>query len=196
MKVVMIEVPEQVIEERRRKGLDRLDEMWEGVYHMVPPPGGRHQEIVDGLFALLWPYAKTHGLGLMRTVTGVRDPQDRQGNYRIPEWVFLTTDRLHLMGESGYVDEGPDVVLEVRSPGDETMEKLPFYEQVGVRELLLVDRDTRDVQVLRLVGGRLTPVSPNSDGWIYCKALRAFFKTDKGPVLRVMLELDRTEHSI
>ncbi len=75
---------------------------------------------------------------------------------------------------------------------------MPFYERVGVREVLWVDRDTRRVQVLRSVGGRLTPVSPNADGWIYSEGLRAFFKTaDRNgrPALLVLLELDRTEHA-
>lgn len=50
-----------------------------------------------------------------------------------------------------------------------------------------------------LVSGRLVPVSPNADGWIFCEGLRAFFKTgDRGgkPILLVLLELDRTESAV
>lgn len=36
-----MEVPEAMLAERRRLGLDRRDEMWNRVLHMVPPPGGR-----------------------------------------------------------------------------------------------------------------------------------------------------------
>ena len=200
MKAVILEVPPGMIEERRRLGIDRRDELWEGVYHMVPPPTGAHQGIVDGLFVLLTNYAGKHGLGRLISNLGVRESGSGDKNYRIPEWIFLRSGREGLVRpESSYVDEGPDVVLEVRSPGDETDEKLPFYSKAGVKEVLLVDRDTRAVQVLRLAAGRYVPVSPNADGWIYSEGLRAFFKTAQrggSPVLLVLLELDQTEHVI
>ena len=193
----MTEVPPEVIEDRRRKGLDRLDEVWEGVYHMVPPPSEEHQEVTDTLFGIFFAYIKKHGLGVLRTIKGVRDRDD---NYRIPEWIFLRAGRESLLKrDSGYVDEGPDVVLEVRSPGDETDAKIPFYEKVGTRELLLIDRDTRRVELLRRVGKRLTPVSPNAEGWIYGEGLRAFFRTgekDGRPALLVRFELEPEEHAV
>lgn len=200
MKAVLPDVSPHVIEERRRLGLDRRDEVWEGVYHVVPPPSFGHQEIVDELFELLRGYCRRHRLGIVCSNLGVRDPRRPERDYRIPEWIFLRAGREALLRrDSGYVDEGPDVVLEVRSPGDETDEKIPFYERVGVREMLLIDRDTRRVEVLRLVAGRLTAVPPNAEGWTCCEGLRAFFRTDPGrgkPTLFVRLELDRTEHTI
>ncbi|MGI9120683.1 MAG: hypothetical protein ACR2G7_11290 [Acidimicrobiales bacterium] len=42
MRAVLLEAPQSLLEERRRLGLDIFDEMWEGVLHMVPPPGGPH----------------------------------------------------------------------------------------------------------------------------------------------------------
>ncbi len=200
MKVLMLNVPQSVIDERRRKGLDRFDEVWEGVYHMPPPPSGEHQEIVDQAFLLLGAYAKRRGLGSLHTNQAVRDPRSEAENYRIPEWVFVRADRKSIIPKSdGYFDEPPDVVLEVRSPDDETDDKIPFYEKVGVRELLIVDRDTRVPQLLRLIRRRYSPVSPNADGWTCCEGLRAFFRAGKAagkPVLRILLELDKTEHDV
>jgi len=37
----MLEAPEELLAERRRKGHDRFDEVWEGVLHMLPPPSSR-----------------------------------------------------------------------------------------------------------------------------------------------------------
>ncbi|MEK7866751.1 MAG: Uma2 family endonuclease [Planctomycetota bacterium] len=200
MKVVMLDVPESVIAERRRKGLDRLDEVWEGVYHMAPPPSEEHQDVVDELCFLLKGYTRRHRLGSIHTIRGVRDLRSELENYRIPEWVFVRADReANIAKSGGYFDEPPDVVLEVRSPGDETDEKVPFYEKVGVREMLIVDRDTRVPEVLRLARKKYSPVSPNADGWTYCEGLRAFFRVGKKsgkPVLRVLLELDGTEHVV
>lgn len=200
MKSVMVETPVEILEDRRRRGLDRRDEVWEGVYHMVPPPTGEHEDVVGGLFSLFKTYSERHKLGRIRLNAGVRDVTLGEKNYRVPEWVFVRTGREGLLrGDSSYVDEGPDVILEVRSPGDETDEKMPFYEKVGVREEVLVDRDSRRVQVLRLVSGRLVPVSPNADGWVYCEGLRAFFKTgERGgkPALLVLTELDRSETAV
>ena len=41
----MLDVPESLLDERRRLGLDVFDEVWEGVLHMVPPPSGEHQRL-------------------------------------------------------------------------------------------------------------------------------------------------------
>ncbi|MBI2932879.1 MAG: Uma2 family endonuclease [Planctomycetes bacterium] len=195
MKVLYLDAPEEIIRERRRKGLDRYDELWEGVYHMVSPPSERHQYIVGELFGLLGVYAQSHKLGTLRLGLGVRAGEE---NYRIPEWIFLRTGRETLLKpDSGTVDEGPDAVLEVRSPGDETDEKIPFYEKRAVRELIIVDRDTRAVAVFCHTAGHFRPVSPNAAGWIYSEALRAFFRTDvAGPRLLLLLEFDRSEHSV
>jgi Uma2 family endonuclease len=200
MRVLYVDAPDAILEQRRRLGLDRRDEVWEGVYHIVPPPSGEHQEVVDDLFVLFRCYIREYQLGRMRSNTGVRGGPDREQDYCIPEWVFLKREREDLLrSESGFVDDGPDVVLEVRSPGDETYEKIPFYEAIGVRELLLVDRDSRDGQVLRRVGGKLVPMSPNIDGWVTCEGLRAFFRrgeVDGKPRLLVRLERSGAEHAV
>jgi hypothetical protein len=44
MRVVWLEAPGGLLEERRRLGLDIRDEMWDGVLHVVPPPGGRTRD--------------------------------------------------------------------------------------------------------------------------------------------------------
>lgn len=167
---------------------------------MVPPPAEEHQEVVDPLFVLFSNYARAHHLGVLRTQKGVREVSAPQENYRVPEWIFLRAGREHLLRRgSSYVDEGPDVVLEVASPDDETYDKIPFYERMGVAEMVIVERDSRSVQVLRRVGAGFRPVSPNPDGWIHCAGLRAFFRREERagvPLLLVLLELDQTEHAV
>jgi Uma2 family endonuclease len=43
---------------------------------------------------------------------------------------------------------GPaDILVEVVSPEDRTREKIPFYSALGVRELLIVDRQPRALEL-------------------------------------------------
>lgn len=200
MKVVYVDAPEELIRERHRLDLDRRDEVWEGVYHIAPMPTCEHLFIVGELFTLVDPYAKKHGLGRMCIGLGIRDLRSPKPDYRIPDWIFLRSGREFLLQpDSGTVDEGPDAALEVRSPGDETDEKIPFYEKLAVRELVVIDRDTRAVEIVRHGGGRFRPVSPNADGWTYSESLRAFFRTatvEGKPKLLILLELDHTEHAV
>jgi hypothetical protein len=62
MRAVLLEVPEVMLAERRKFGLDGRDEVWDGVLHMVPPPGRPHQEMGGELYLVLGPLAKHRGL--------------------------------------------------------------------------------------------------------------------------------------
>jgi hypothetical protein len=53
---------------------------------------------------------------------------------------------------------GPDFLVEIESPGDDSEEKVPFYGRLGVRELLLIHRDKRALRLLRLEGQELVLV--------------------------------------
>ena len=55
VKAVLVEVPATLVEERRRTGADRWDELWEGELHMVPPPSGPHQRLGMALAMVLNP---------------------------------------------------------------------------------------------------------------------------------------------
>ena len=52
--------------------------------------------------------------------------------------------------------------MEIRSPGDESFEKLPFYGRLGVCEVLVIDRDTKVVR--RWVNGPEGLVESAGDG--------------------------------
>src|SRR5271154_687340 len=60
MRTLVLDSPtdglDELLERRRRSGLDRLDEVWEGVYHMVPAPSGPHATIESQLHRLLGPF--------------------------------------------------------------------------------------------------------------------------------------------
>ena len=49
-------------------------------------------------------------------------------------------------------------MFEVVSPGDESWDKLLFYAEHGVDELLIVDPEARKVDWLGLAGGQYAPI--------------------------------------
>ncbi len=156
----MLEVDERLLAERRRRGADRWDEMWEGVLHMVPPPSGRHQRFGTRLATLLATIADGRGL-LCSYETGLFRP-GVDDDYRVPD---LCCYRPDLATDRG-VDGPADLVIEIRSPGDETNEKLAWYAGLGVGEVLVIDRDTLAVALFRTVAGQGEVVEPGADGGV------------------------------
>jgi Uma2 family endonuclease len=84
----------------------------------------------------------------------VGDPE----NYRVPDGVLQRERAL------GVWHPTAALVVEILSPGDETFEKLSFYAEHQVDELLIVDPAERRVQWLGLVEAEYQPI--NNSGLI------------------------------
>jgi hypothetical protein len=85
-------------------------------------------------------------------------------------------------------------VVEIRSPGDESFEKLPFFDRIGVGEVLIIDRDTKVVRRwARKADGPLAEVAPDAAGAHRLACLPLALRTD-GEVL--VVDADGTEHRI
>jgi Uma2 family endonuclease len=54
-----------------------------------------------------------------------------------------------------YFQGAADFVVEITSPGDRTHEKIPFYSRLGVRELLIVNRQSWTLELYRNQGNGL-----------------------------------------
>jgi Uma2 family endonuclease len=65
-----------------------------------------------------------------------------------------------------YFEGAPDVVVEIRSPDDETYEKLPFYRDLGVPEVWVIESDSRIPETHVLKRGRYKKQSATTQGWI------------------------------
>lgn len=152
------EVQEEVIADRRAKGLDRWDEVWEGVYVMPPIPNIEHQFIVGRLQTVLDMAIGLTGSGEVYGGANVSDRKvDWQENYRSPDvLVYLNGTKAEKCGAFWY--GGPDFAIEVVSPKDFSRTKFEFYAKVGVRELLIVDRQPWRLELYRLAEGRLEQV--------------------------------------
>jgi Uma2 family endonuclease len=176
----MLDVPESLLDERRRLGLDVFDEVWGGVLHMVPPPSGVHQRLELELGSVLLSAAKRRGL-VASNETGLFAADD---DYRVPDIVVSQSDNCSQRG----VDDTAELVVELRSPGDESYEKLPWYAVRGVAEILIVDPGTRQFELYRTEGGTAVDVAPDVDGGVTLDTLGARMltvTTEHGPRLRV-----------
>lgn len=166
MRGVLLEVPASLLAERRRLGVDRFDEMWDGELHMVPPPSEEHQRIGIELAQVFLPLAKEAGF-LVRYETGVFDPEaEGYSDYRVPDLVAFAEPARSARGVEG----AAALAVEIGSPGDESLDKLPFYSRVGVAEVLVIDRDTKAVRHWTRVAGRLVEDDPTS-GWVQLQCL-------------------------
>ena len=72
----------------------------------------------------------------------------------------------------------PNAVFEVRSPGDETYEKLPFYAAVGVEAVVVIERDTKAVQVFGLSDGGFLLLPPSESGWTVVEPIDIELRTE------------------
>ncbi len=140
---------EALLERRRRAGVDRLDEVWQGVRHMVPGPSLEHARIATQLTLLLDAPARDGGLLLAMHEFNLGESEH---DFRVPD------GGLHRPGAAGLWLSTAALVVEIRSSGDETWQKLPFYAARDVDEVLIVDPTERTVTWLGLREGQYEPV--------------------------------------
>jgi hypothetical protein len=138
-----------LLERRRQAGVDRLDEVWQGVRHMVPGPSIEHADISQQLAVLLDGPARTAGL---RPTMSEFNLGECEHDFRVPD------GGLHRPGASGVWQATAAAVVEILSPGDESRQKLPFYADHDVDEVVLVDPAERTVTWLALHDGEYQPV--------------------------------------
>jgi Uma2 family endonuclease len=137
-----------LLERRHQLDLDRRDEVWEGVLHMIPPPSVEHERVAMRLVRVLGPVADTGGLEIMGAI-GIGTGKD---DYRVPDLALLRP------GFAPQWNETAALLIEIVSPGDKSWEKLGFYAAHHVDELLIIDPQKRSVDWLALEAGEYRPV--------------------------------------
>ena len=164
MRAVMWDVPPEILEWRRRTGADRRDEVWDGVLHMGPSPDNDHQRLESDLEYRLRSTWRSRSGGEVLHQINVSPGGTWKDDYRIPDLILLLPGS-RAIDRGEYYEGGPEVVIEIRSPRDETYEKLPFYAGLGVPEVWVVDRDTKAVEIHVLEGEVYRVLAPDEEGW-------------------------------
>jgi Uma2 family endonuclease len=172
----------ELIAERQRHGTDKYDEVWEGVYIVPPLATLVHQDLLVQLCVILFQVVNLEKRGQVYPGANISDRRiGWKKKFRAPDVVVVLQNtaavdcRTHLMN-------GPDFLVEIQSPGDQTEEKIPFYEKIKVRELLIIQRDTRELKLLRHDGEKLIPVEPSAfkgGKWLVSSVVSLAFRRKK-----------------
>src|SRR5262245_7519856 len=141
--------------EREKSPSAQFDEVWSGTYILRAPLDNEHQAVTTALATVCQIVVDWAGLGAVRAHTYLSDREEEWlQNYRNPDVsVVLAGNRgkncaSHWCGST-------DCVAETISPNDYSREKLPFYEKLSVREVLLIDRDPWALELYRLKNKKL-----------------------------------------
>ena len=162
MEAILLDEREiQELQERRRQtGADRYDEVWEGVYVMAPLANNEHQRIATALARVFMDVAGEQAHVLAGANVSARGA-DWAHDYRCPDVVVVLPGGT-ARDAGTHWQGGPDLVVEVVSPNDRSREKLAFYASLGVREVLLVERDPKALEVHVLRAGSLVKAASST----------------------------------
>jgi len=188
MRAGVVHLTAEELEYRRSRGLDHWDEIWEGVLHMTPAPSVEHQRILDELIMFLARHLTTTARGTLRSSINVFREATSKADYRIPDLTFVAAGRELVFHDDGVRGGGPDAVIEIRSPEDETYDKLPFYAALGVREVIIVDRDSKRPELYRLAGAEYVGLQQDSEEWLRSETMMVRFRVVSGQPSRLAIE--------
>jgi len=165
MKAVMPLVQPEFLEWRKRTGADQWDEMWNGVLHIMPSPNCDHQDLEGSMETYLRVYWARPRRAKVYHQINLAAPGGWPDDYRIPDLVLLTLERFGI-NRNEYFEGAPDVVVEIHSPDDEAYEKLLFYAELGVPEVWIIDRDTKEPEIYLLKKSRYRKQRAAANGWV------------------------------
>jgi Uma2 family endonuclease len=131
---------------------DHRYELVEGHLVRMSPPGSVHAALTARLVMLLGQYGQDHDLGVVLGAGGFKLAANPD-TVREPDLAFIRRDRIPSTGlPEGFWSGGPDLAVEVRSPGDRSRDvraKVDDYLARGVTLVWVVDSRNKTVTVHR-----------------------------------------------
>jgi Uma2 family endonuclease len=180
MRALLLEPDPKWLEERRRLGRDRFDEVWDGVLHVVPSPNAEHQGFEGDLEAVLRPLVIPLGFKVFHNLD-LLDRTKGDFNYRQPDIAIVSPSDVMSRGINGHAE----LVIEIRSPNDESYEKVPFYEMCKIPEYWIVHPVTRELEVFVLRRGKYVTAKPDANGVVTAPRFGLQLSIVDGPKLRI-----------
>lgn len=145
-------------------------EILDGVLVVTPSPIPLHQYASADLFAVFDGFVRPRRLG--RVLTAPIDVVFVPRQVAIPDLVFVSRDRLHIIGPKS-IEAAPDIVVEILSPstrGRDLGKKMALYARFGVREYWILDPVARTIAVRALRGDHYD-LLPNVGGIVRSEVL-------------------------
>lgn len=127
---------------------DRRYELVDGDLYMTPSPATRHQRISRNLELILHLHVTERDLG--EILDAPCDVVLSATDVVQPDILFVSKERLSIIGEQN-VSAAPDLVVEILSPATQDRDrgiKAKLYARAGVKELWIVDPETRTIEVM------------------------------------------------
>ncbi len=147
------ELEEDLKEKRHAWGADKHDEVWEGVYFMSPEADDDHQDWVFEFSTVLGETVAKRGLGKVRPgVNLAGSPENWTDDYRVPD-VVVFLNNTAAINHGKFWTGAADFLIEITSQRDRVYEKLSFYSRLGVRELLILNRQKWVLELYQHRGG-------------------------------------------
>jgi Uma2 family endonuclease len=137
-------------------GTDDRYELVDGELVLMPPPTGKHEDVVHFIFVAFYQEILQLGLDLVPKVgnTGVRTTSYKS---RFPDVVVITKEQnLAIREVSSVLESAPLLVVEVVSSGNPENDyryKRSEYAAMGIQEYWIVDIFQNKVSILTLVNG-------------------------------------------
>lgn len=184
------------IQQRQKLGIDMFDEVWEGVYVVPPLATNPHQGQSGAFYRILHEVVEAPGRGSVYPGANVSDRRKNwKKNFRCPDNVVVLKGSRAIDCGTHWLG-GPDFLVEIHSPNDDTMEKIPFYSRLKVQELLIVHRDTRSCRLFRHDGKKLVEVKPSlwqAEEWLVSEVVPLAFRR-AGSKKNPKVEIRRTDN--
>ncbi|HVL12531.1 MAG TPA: Uma2 family endonuclease [Gemmata sp.] len=143
---------------RDNPDVNRRDEVWEGVLVVPPQANNEHQRMVMRLCSAFGVVVDLDSGDSVLPGCNVSDrDKDWTSNYRDPDVAVYLKSNPAKDADTHWVG-GPDLAVEIVSPGEDPRQKLDFYAKVKTREVLVIDRDPWAVELYRLRRGKMALV--------------------------------------
>jgi Uma2 family endonuclease len=159
-------------------------ELWNGELIMPPTPDSDHQRSTFDFAIALRNWVDRHKLGEVFIAPFDMVLAPRQVTQ--PDVLFISNERAHLVRKT--LKGAADLVVEVISPNSherDRIKKRDLYEQHGVKEYWLLDREGATVEVLYLTKDRYQLVGRWRAGEIAKSKLLSGFEVRVSDVLRL-----------
>jgi Uma2 family endonuclease len=160
----------------------------EGELVMAPSPNLFHQEIAGCIYALLLRFLERKPLGSV--FVAPLDVFLSDVNVYQPDVIFVSNARRSILTERG-VEGAPDLVVEVLSPGTARYDRGPkrkIYARTGVKELWMVEPETKSIQVYELTKNAETPAATHGPDSIFKSSLLPGLKIRAQAVFKSSLQ--------